>query len=136
MTYHGPGQLVVYVMLDVKRRGFGIRELVRRLEFAVIDLLAEYAIEANGDCHAPGVYVRGKKIAALGLRIRHGATYHGIALNVDMDLTPFSGINPCGFAGLNVTQLTEQGISLAIDDVADTLLPHLVRRLELSEGKT
>ena len=96
VTYHGPGQLVVYLLVDFKRMDIGVRELVRRIEQAVIDTLAEAGIKANGDVNAPGVYVDGAKIASLGLRIKNGAVYHGLSLNVDMDLTPFGWINPCG----------------------------------------
>ena len=110
ITYHGPGQLVVYMMIDFKRLGLGVRELVRHIEQAVIDLLAEFGITGNGDVDAPGVYVDGAKIASLGLRIRNGRCYHGLALNVDLDLTPFHYINPCGYQGLAVTQMADFGI--------------------------
>ncbi|MFC3531310.1 lipoyl(octanoyl) transferase LipB [Vogesella facilis] len=129
VTYHGPGQLVVYLMIDFKRMGIGVRELVRRIEQSVIDLLAECGIEAYGDVNAPGVYVAGEKIASLGLRIKNGAVYHGLSLNVDMDLTPFSWINPCGYAGLRVTQLKNHGVSLTVAQTAEKLLPHLERNL-------
>ena len=102
ITYHGPGQLVMYTLVDLRRRGYGIRELVCRLEQAVIDVLAAKNIRGERMSGAPGVYVNGAKIAALGLRVKHGCTYHGLALNVDMDLTPFSAINPCGYPGLSV----------------------------------
>lgn len=104
ITYHGPGQLVVYTLVDLRRRGYGIREFVRRIEQAVIDLLAAHGIVGERLNGAPGVYVGGAKIAALGLRVKHGCTYHGLALNVDMDLTPFAAINPCGLTGIAVTQ--------------------------------
>lgn len=129
VTYHGPGQLVVYLMIDFKRMGIGVRELVRRIEQSVIDLLAELGITAYGDVNAPGVYVAGEKIASLGLRIKNGAVYHGLSLNVDMDLTPFSWINPCGYAGLKVTQLKDQGATLTVTETAERLLPHLERNL-------
>ncbi|WP_174874095.1 lipoyl(octanoyl) transferase LipB [Vogesella oryzae] len=129
VTYHGPGQLVVYLMIDFKRMGIGVRELVRRIEQSVIDLLAELGIEAYGDVNAPGVYVAGEKIASLGLRIKNGAVYHGLSLNVDMDLTPFSWINPCGYAGLKVTQLKNHGATLTVTETAERLLPHLERNL-------
>lgn len=112
ITYHGPGQLVVYVLLDLKRRGYGVRELVERLEQAVIDLLGSWKITAERRAGAPGVYVQGAKLASLGLRVRHGCTYHGLSLNVDLDLTPFSAINPCGYPGLAVTRLRDLGIDL------------------------
>ena len=111
ITYHGPGQLVAYLLLDLKRRGLTIRPLVRRMEQAVITLLASYGIEANGDPDAPGVYVNGDKIAALGLRVKNGCCYHGLALNVNVDLAPFHVINPCGYAGLRVTRTRDLGIT-------------------------
>lgn len=135
ITYHGPGQLVVYLLLNVKRYGYGVRELVRRIERAVIALLAQHGIEAYGDVNAPGVYVNGAKIASLGLRIRNGATYHGLSLNVDMDLSPFSVINPCGYAGLAVTQLRQLGITLSVAECAAQLLPHLYTQLEAEVGE-
>lgn len=104
ITYHGPGQLVIYTLVDLRRRGYGIRELVQRIEQAVMDMLASHDIVGERRQGAPGVYVGGAKIAALGLRVKHGCTYHGLALNVDMDLTPFFAINPCGMPGLAVTQ--------------------------------
>jgi lipoyl(octanoyl) transferase len=115
VTYHGPGQLVAYLLLDLRRAGIGVKRLVERLEQSVIDLLAEYGVAAERRTDAPGVYVAGAKIASLGLRVRNGCSYHGLALNVDMDLEPFSRINPCGYAGLAVTQLVDQipGIRLA-----------------------
>ena len=104
ITYHGPGQLVMYTLVDLRRRGYGIRDLVQRMEQGVIDMLATQGIVGERISGAPGVYVGGAKIAALGLRVKHGCTYHGLALNVDMDLMPFSAINPCGLPGLAVTQ--------------------------------
>lgn len=113
VTYHGPGQLIAYLLLDLKRHKVGVRELVRKLEQSVIDVLAQYDIAAYGKVDAPGVYVRRDgveaKIAALGLRIRNGCSYHGLSFNVNMDLEPFSRINPCGYAGLQVTQLADYG---------------------------
>ncbi|MDX1561596.1 MAG: lipoyl(octanoyl) transferase LipB [Gammaproteobacteria bacterium] len=106
VTYHGPGQLVCYLMLDLKRRGLNIRRLVETLESAVIDTVAGYGIEAYGKRDAPGVYVGGKKLAAIGLRVKRSCSYHGLAFNVAMDLAPFERINPCGYAGLEVTQLS------------------------------
>lgn len=104
ITYHGPGQLVIYTLVDLRRRGYGVRELVQRMEQAVIAMLAAHGVVGERIHGAPGVYVGGAKIAALGLRVKHGCTYHGLALNVDMDLAPFSAINPCGLAGLAVMQ--------------------------------
>jgi len=119
ITYHGPGQLVAYLLLDLKRRNLSVRPLVRKMEAAVIDLLGEYGIAARYRADAPGVYVAvnegESKIAALGLRIRNGCCYHGLALNIDMDLSPFDAINPCGYAGLKVTQLRDLGV---VEDVA------------------
>lgn len=109
VTYHGPGQLVAYVLLDLRLAGLGVRSLVHALEQAVIDLLADYGIGAERRPGAPGVYVAGAKIAALGLRVRKGCSYHGLSLNVDMDLEPFRRINPCGYPDLEVTQLADQG---------------------------
>lgn len=109
ITYHGPGQVVIYVMVDLKRRGYGVKELVSRMEQAIIDLLAELGVKAERKDGAPGVYVDGAKIAALGLRIKQGRSYHGLALNVDMDLSPFQLINPCGYAGMSVTQTRDLG---------------------------
>ena len=113
ITYHGPGQVVAYVLVDLRRRGYGIRDLVSRMEQAVIDLLAAQGVVAARLAGAPGIYVDGAKIAALGLRVKHGCTYHGLAFNVDMDLTPFAAINPCGYAGMAVTQCRDLGVPLS-----------------------
>ena len=129
ITYHGPGQVVAYVLLDMKRSRLAVRPLVRRLEQAVIDLLEEYGIAAAGRVDAPGVYVGEAKIAALGLRVTRGCCYHGLALNADMDLSPFHAIDPCGYPGLAVTQLRDLGVSDHVETVADKLVPHLVRVL-------
>lgn len=129
VTYHGPGQLIAYVLLDMKRRDLGIRDLVNRLEQAVIDLLLEYGITSCRRSEAPGVYVGEAKIAALGLRITRGCSYHGIALNVDMDLTPFHVIDPCGYPGLAVTQLRDLGVTDGVERVGDKLALHLTRLL-------
>ena len=110
VTYHAPGQLVAYLLLDIRRKQVAVRDLVMRIEQSIIDLLSHYAIVAQGDRDAPGVYVNGAKIAALGLRVTRGYTYHGLSLNVDMDLSPFQQINPCGYAGLQVTQCKALGI--------------------------
>lgn len=129
VTYHGPGQLVAYVLLDIARRHLGVQRLVQLMEQAVIDLIAEHGVKAEGRRDAPGVYVDGAKIAALGLRVKRGRTYHGLALNVDMDLEPFGRINPCGYPGMQVTQLRDLGISLDVDAVSARLESHLVRLL-------
>lgn len=121
ITYHGPGQIVLYTLVDLARRGLGVRVYVRLLEQAVIDLLARRGIRAEGRTDAPGVYVEGAKIAALGLRIRHGRCYHGLALNVDMDLTPFDLIDPCGYRGLRITQARDLGLTDPVDELADEL---------------
>lgn len=121
VTYHGPGQLVIYVMIDVKRNRLGPRALVATLELSVVQLLSGYGISAQTRRQAPGVYVNEKKIASLGLRIRRGYSFHGLSLNVDMDLEPFTRINPCGYEGLEVTQLTEFGVTDSPDQVGDKL---------------
>lgn len=125
VTYHGPGQLVIYTLIDLQRRHLGVKELVRFIEQAIIHLLADYGIEAEGREDAPGVYVAGAKIAALGLRVKKGCTYHGLALNIDMDLAPFSRINPCGYADMAVTQTRDQGITAPIAELQDRLIEHL-----------
>lgn len=129
VTYHGPGQVVIYLLLDLRRRGLGVRELVTRMEQAVIDLLAEEGIAARARADAPGVYVGDAKIAALGLRVKRGRSYHGLALNVAMDLEPFTRINPCGYAGLATTQLADLGVAADWDTMADRLCGSLLRRL-------
>ena len=129
ITYHGPGQLVAYLLLDMKRRGLTVRPLVRCMEQAVIDLLAEYGISAAGRVEAPGVYVGQAKIAAVGLRIARGCSYHGLALNVDMDLSPFHAIDPCGYPGLAVTQLSDLGVTETPEHAGDKLARHLSRLL-------
>lgn len=132
VTYHGPGQLVIYLLIDVKRQGWGVRHLVTTIEQAIIKLLADYGISSAARQDAPGVYVDGAKIAALGLRLRRGCSFHGLSLNVDMDLSPFSGINPCGHAGMAVTQLSELGVNESLDEVSKKLLEKL--RLELGNS--
>jgi len=130
ITYHGPGQVVIYLLLDMRRRGLSVRPLVRLMERAVIDLLAEHGITAQGRVAAPGVYVGEAKIAALGLRIKNGCCYHGLALNVDMDLSPFHAINPCGYAGLEVTQLRNLGIGDTPELAGAKLIRHMLRVLQ------
>lgn len=125
VTYHGPGQLVMYTLLDIQRRHLGVKELVRYIEQAIITLMADYGIQAEGREDAPGVYVAGAKIAALGLRVKKGRTYHGLALNIRMDLSPFSQINPCGYVGMTVTQTRDLGISASLPELRDHLLEHL-----------
>lgn len=130
VTYHGPGQVIIYLLLDLNRRQLKVRELVRHIEQAVIDLLAAHGVTAERHTNAPGVYVAGAKIAALGLRIRRGCSYHGVALNVQMDLSPFAAINPCGYPGLAVTQTHDLGLALTPDTAADELTRHLLLQLQ------
>jgi lipoyl(octanoyl) transferase len=129
VTYHGPGQLVLYLLVDIRRRGLAVRSLVKCLEQTVVELAATFDIEAAGRRDAPGVYVAGRKLASLGLRIRRGASYHGLALNVDMDLTPFQRINPCGMAGLEVTQLHDLGVRDSVHSIGEDLGARLVAKL-------
>jgi lipoyl(octanoyl) transferase len=129
ITYHGPGQIVAYLLLDMRRRGLSVRPLVRIMEQAVIDLLADYGMTAHGRNEAPGVYVGEAKIAALGLRIKHGCCYHGLALNADMDLSPFHAINPCGYPGLEVTQTRNLGIRDSLGTLGAMLAEQLLLRL-------
>jgi lipoyl(octanoyl) transferase len=129
VTYHGPGQLVVYLMLDIRRRGLSPRGLVTAIEGSIIDLLSSFGIAAANRRDAPGVYVEGAKVASLGLRIKRGCSYHGLALNVQMDLEPFSRINPCGLIDLRVTQLADLGGPARVDDVKGPLIDRLRERL-------
>lgn len=131
ITYHGPGQLVVYTMIDFKRRKTSVRNIVSALENSIIDTLSDYDITANADPQRPGVYVQGKKIASLGLRIKNGSVYHGLALNIDMDLSPFTHINPCGYAGLEMTQIAEYvRPAPSFGEVAGKLTGYLEGRLK------
>jgi lipoyl(octanoyl) transferase len=136
VTYHGPGQLVVYTLCDLGRLQMGIKPFVRAIEQSIIALLAQYGIKAGLKAGAPGVYVDGAKIAALGLRVRRGCTYHGLALNVDMDLSPFERINPCGYAGMAVTQLRDLlgDACPAMDGVERDLLAHLQAQIGYNAG--
>ena len=134
VTYHGPGQLMIYPLIDLRRAGLGVRDLVTALEQSVVDLAAEYGIEAASRCDAPGVYVDGVKLASIGLRIRRGASFHGMALNVDADLEPFSRINPCGFKGLEMTDLARLGGEGNLAIVRDRLLPLLLRHLNMDQA--
>lgn len=139
VTYHGPGQLVVYCLLDLKRNKLGVRQVVSALETAVIEYLAEENIQALARKDAPGVYVNDAKVSALGLRVKGGCCYHGLSLNIDMDMAPFKQINPCGYKDLDVTQLKDLGINYAMADVEKSLLKQLVRLLsfdsfELKQG--
>lgn len=129
VTYHGPGQLIVYFLTDLQRKNIGIRQFVCLLEDAVIELLAAYGITAAGDRAAPGVYVNKAKICALGLRVRHGRTYHGLSLNVAMDLEPFSRINPCGYAGMPIAQMQDFVAKINIDVVTSQLKTILIQKI-------
>ena len=129
ITYHGPGQLVVYCLLDLRRLGLGARALVTALEQTAIELLADHGVLARARADAPGVYVADAKVASLGLRVRQGRCYHGLSLNVAMDLEPFGRINPCGYPGLRVTQLRDLGLDPSLDAAAADLLPRLGRKL-------
>lgn len=135
VTYHGPGQLVAYLLIDLARRKLKVRELVTLMEQAVIDLLRGYGIAGERVAGAPGVYVGGAKIAALGLRVKNGCSYHGLALNVNMDLTPFTAINPCGYSDLAVTQLADFGIAEGVDAVGDRLAGVLAALLAPQDAK-
>ncbi|MEK0361086.1 lipoyl(octanoyl) transferase LipB [Pseudomonas sp. CBC3] len=137
VTYHGPGQLVCYLLLDVRRLGIGVRDLVSRIEQSLIELLASYDVQAISKPDAPGVYVGGAKIASLGLRIRNGRSFHGLALNVDMDLEPFGRINPCGYAGMAMTQLADLVAGpIAVSEVSARLREQLVRHLGYARQQT
>jgi lipoyl(octanoyl) transferase len=122
ITYHGPGQLVVYFLIDIKRKKLGVRTLVQQLEKMIIEVLSHYDMQASTVCGAPGVYVDNKKIASIGLRVKNGCTYHGIAINIDMDLTPFSHINPCGFHQLEMAQIKDYVDTINLSMVQDTIL--------------
>ena len=134
ITYHGPGQVVIYVLIDLKRRGWNIRQLVSAMEDAVIALLAQQGISAHARADAPGVYVGEAKIASLGLRLKNGCSYHGLALNVDMDLAPFDAIDPCGYRGLQVTQLSKLGVAINAADAARALVQQLAARLNYAQA--
>lgn len=130
VTYHGPGQLIAYTLLDIRRLGMGVRQVVSAMENAVINVLHEYDIQAEARSDAPGVYVEDAKIAALGLRIRQGKCYHGLSFNLDMDMQPFSRINPCGYQGLAVTQLADHVTNLDWSIVEQQLIRHLQQQLQ------
>ena len=138
ITYHGPGQVIVYVLLDLKRAHLTIRKLVSALENVVIRLLAEYGVEASAKADAPGVYVQEAKVAALGLRIKKDCCYHGLSLNINMDLSPFSAIDPCGYVGLKVTQMKDLGIDTDLQTIGDALLEKLLEKItiNLANGHT
>lgn len=133
VTYHGPGQLVAYVLLDIKRRNIGVRALVSLIEQAIIDTLASSGVTVYAKPDAPGVYHDGKKVASLGLRVRKGCTFHGLALNVDMDLSPFKRINPCGYAGMEMTQTSTLGGAATIATAKQVLAQQFIRLLDASD---
>ena len=130
VTYHGPGQLIVYLLIDVRRKSIGVRAIVTAMENALIALLADLKISANAKPKAPGVYVDDKKIAALGLRIKNGKSYHGLSLNIDMDLLPFEGINPCGYENLDVVQIKDFNSHYSKQAIKQNLLQYLMKYLE------
>tara|TARA_B110000967_G_C18809677_1_gene522896 strand:- start:562 stop:1209 length:648 start_codon:yes stop_codon:yes gene_type:complete len=129
VTYHGPGQLVCYLLIDVRRRKLGVRDLVTAIEQSIVQLIKAYGVVSESKREAPGVYVNGRKLAALGLRIRKGCSYHGLSLNVDMDLEPFSNINPCGFEGLEVIDMKRLGIDRSMTEVREALTDILIREI-------
>ncbi len=133
VTYHGPGQLVAYVLLNIKRRNLGVRQLVNLIEQSIIETLAQNQVAAYAKADAPGVYVDEKKVASLGLRVRKGCTFHGLALNVDMDLSPFSRINPCGYAGMQMVQSKDLGGPVSMQQAKQQLSAQLVKLLNVSE---
>ena len=133
VTYHGPGQLMIYPLIDLKRARLGVRDLVTGLEQSIVDLVAAHGMIAESRCDAPGVYVDGRKIASVGLRIRRGASFHGMALNIDVNLEPFLRINPCGYSDLEVTDLRALGIEASRDEITAAVLRHLLRHLRLQD---
>ncbi len=136
VTYHGPGQLVVYLLLDLRRRKMGIRPLVTLMEQSIVDLLGEYHVSANARTDAPGVYVGDRKVASVGLRVRRGCSFHGLSLNIDMNLEPFERINPCGYPGLEVTQLREFCGAVDVETVSEGLRCQILGRLGYNPGTT
>jgi len=132
VTYHGPGQIVAYPLIDIRRKGIGVREFVNRIEESIIGVLALHGVQGQRVEGAPGIYVDGNKVASLGLRVRRGCTFHGLAFNIDMDLEPFQRINPCGFAGLQVTQLSDLAV-VTLEQAEQELVESLARQLRYSE---
>ncbi len=135
VTYHGPGQLIAYLLIDLERQPYKIKKLVSLIEQSIIDYLHEYGINAERKEKAPGVYVNGDKIAALGVRVKKGSTYHGLALNIDMDLEPFNGINPCGYKGMKCTQLSDFIEKISIQDVKQRFPKYLLKHLDKASEK-
>jgi lipoyl(octanoyl) transferase len=134
VTYHGPGQLMVYLLADIKRKSISVKDYVHRLEQSVIDMLEGYDVVAHRREGAPGVYVNNRKISALGIRVRRGCSYHGLSINVDMDLTPYNGIHPCGYSDLEVTQMRELGIEKNLVQITNTLIPCIMRQMHYAQG--
>ena len=134
VTYHGPGQLIAYLLIDIKQRPYAIKKFVSLIEKSIIDCLSDYEINAERISSAPGVYVNGEKIAALGVRVKKGSTYHGLSLNIDMDIKPFEGINPCGYEDLVCTQIVKYKKDIAFVDVKRNLSEHLIKNLERASG--
>lgn len=136
VTYHGPGQLVVYLLIDLRRKAIGIKDFIDKLEQSVINMLDHYAILAERKKGAPGVYIDGKKIAALGIRVSKGCSYHGLAINIDMDLSPYANINPCGYSDLQIIQMKNFGIDDNLQQVGEVLLVQLLQQLGYAETET
>ncbi len=134
VTYHGPGQLVVYTLIDLRRAGIGVRQMVTNIEQTVVNLLAQYGVDAYARQDAPGVYVDERKIASLGLRVKRGACYHGVSLNIDMDLTPFSYINPCGYAGMEVIDMRSLGIDIAMTEAKQQFVSAFQQQTQLGNN--
>ena len=133
VTYHGPGQIIIYLLLDIRRAGLGVRQVVTAMESAIISVLAKLGIASSAKPKAPGVYVNDKKIASLGLRIKNGKSYHGLALNIEMDLSPFQGINPCGYEGLQVTQISDEVGSVSRSELEADLINALAKELNYTD---
>ena len=136
VTYHGPGQLVIYFLLDIRRLTMGVRQLVNNIENTIIDVLADYGIDANARRDAPGVYVNGDKVCSLGLRIRKGCSFHGLALNVDMDMEPFSRINPCGLTGIKMVQTRELGGPANFTEASEVVINHFIKQIGYRNTQT
>ena len=135
VTYHGPGQLIAYLLIDLNKRPYRIKKLVSLIEQSIINYLQDYDLVAERKVNAPGVYINGEKIAALGVRVRKGGTYHGLAINIDMDLEPFNGINPCGYAGMKCTQISNYVDNITLQDVKKNLPGYLLKYLDQSPEK-
>ncbi len=135
VTYHGPGQIIIYMLIDLKRKSIGVKKLVEKIEKSLVALLASYKVAAQAKVEAHGVYVEDAKIASLGLRVHSGCSYHGLALNADMDISPFLLINPCGFSGLEVTQLKDHGVTESIQVVSEKLIRMLCDHLDYKSSK-